>query len=227
MCKRICGHFISLLMSSTIQLLMNKRILVALSLQLGLLLMVIGVYICLNPWSWQSKSLLEIMFMFVVFQSLVLHTNFHGTWKNIDNLFIAFFVFFLGTRFLFDFFSDKYNVCFFEFFLARQVSVNVVNRAVFNLMIALCSYNIGGLLWRYFSKSYRKDEFIPSLESEWLPSNKVVYALLGVGVLAKLYYSYQVFMAMLTYGYLSFFTDGFSINRNLAFMFAETFYDMP
>ena len=42
MCKRICGHFISLLMSSTIQLLMNKRILVALSLQLGLLLMVIG-----------------------------------------------------------------------------------------------------------------------------------------------------------------------------------------
>ena len=44
MCKRICGHFISLLMSSTIQLLMNKRILVALSLQLGLLLMVIGVY---------------------------------------------------------------------------------------------------------------------------------------------------------------------------------------
>lgn len=226
MCKRICGHFISLLMSSTIQLLMNKRILVALSLQLGLLLMVIGVYICLNPWSWQSKSLLEIMFMFVVFQSLVLHTNFHGTWKNIDNLFIAFFVFFLGTRFLFDFFSDKYNVCFFEFFLARQVSVNVVNRAVFNLMIALCSYNIGGLLWRYFSKSYRKDEFIPSLESEWLPSNKVVYALLGVGVLAKLYYSYQVFMAMLTYGYLSFFTDGFSINRNLAFMFAETFYEI-
>ena len=33
---------------------------------------------------------------------------------------------------------------FLRFFLARQVSVNVVNRAVFNLMIALCSYNIGG-----------------------------------------------------------------------------------
>ena len=75
--------------------------------------------------------------------------------------------------------------------------------------------------------SVKKDEFIPSLESEWLPSNKVVYALFGVGVLAKLYYSYQVFMAMLTYGYLSFFTDWFSINRNLAFCLRKLFMKLP
>ena len=113
MCKRICGHFISLLMSSTIQLLMNKRILVALSLQLGLLLMVIGVYICLNPWSWQSKSLLEIMFMFVVFQSLVLHTNFHGTWKNIVFLLLSSYFFWVQ-----DFFSISSRISIMYVFLS-------------------------------------------------------------------------------------------------------------
>lgn len=226
MYKRICRHFIKPLTLSTIQLIVHRRTIVALCLQLGVLLMVIGIYMNLDTWTWKSKDVLEIMFMFVVLQSLVLHTKLHGTWKNIDNLFIAFFVFFLGTRFFFDFFSDNYDVCFFEFFLARKVSVNVVNRAIFNLMIALCSYNIGNFLWRCISRAYKKDDFIPPLKPKVLPSDRVVYILLFIGTLAKLYYSYQVFVAMLTYGYLSFFIDGFSINRNIAFMFAETFYEI-
>lgn len=102
--KRICRHFIKPLTSSTIQLMVNRIVIVALCLQLGVLLMTISIYIGLDTWTWQSKSLLEIIFMLVVLQSLVLQTNLHGTWKNIDNLFIAFFVFFLGTRFFFDFF---------------------------------------------------------------------------------------------------------------------------
>lgn len=205
---------------------MNKKIGIALGIQFVILIAIGWLYYYLDKWSWYTKSIMEILFFFVVIQSLFLHTYFHQTWKNINNLFIAFFFFFLGTRFLFDICSDKYNVCYFEFFLNRQVSVNVVNRAIFNLIIALCSFNIGALCYRQYKRIFVADKPISCLSSVNIVPNRYIYTLLGIGFITKLYFSYQVFLAMLTYGYLSFFIGGFDINRNLIMMFAETFYEI-
>lgn len=205
---------------------LNKRLTIACGIQFVILLIISWIYYCLDKWAWQTKDILEILLFFVVIQSFLLHTYFHKTWKNLNNLFIAFFFFFLGTRFLFDFFSEKYNVCYFEFFLNRQVSLNVVNRAILNLIIALCSYNIGALCYRQYKQLSNGDGKIQNLLSIDTLPNSFIYTLLGIGFIAKLYFSYQVFIAMLNYGYLSFFIDGFDINRNLIMMFAETFYEI-
>ena len=203
----------------------NKKIAIACSIQFIILLIICWVYYCLDKWAWQTKDILEILFFFVVIQSFFLHTYFHKTWQNLNNLFVAFFFLFLGTRFLFDFFSEKYDVCHFEFFLNRQVSLNVINRTLLNLMIALCGFNIGALCYRQY-KNIKEDTPISNIPSFNSLPNFWVYSLLAIGFVAKLYYSYQAFNAMLTYGYLSFFIEGFDINRNILMMFAETFYEI-
>ena len=207
------------------RLVLQKSILKACSLQLLILCFVGILYYNIDKYSFETKNILEIFFLLIVVESICLHTYFHRTWKNIDNLFIALFFFFLGSRFLFDLCSEKYNVCYFEFFLNRYVSVNIVNRAILNLIIALCSYNIGSLLWRCRHKYIKKGgELIRPLDN--VLSDRTVYSLLIIGFLAKGYFAYQAFMAILTYGYLSFFIGGLEINRNLLLMFCETFYEI-
>lgn len=210
----------------SMRLFVRKSILNACCLQLAILCLVCVFYCNADIYSFETKATLEIAFLLVVVESISLHTYFHQTIKNIDNLFIALFFFFLGSRFLFDLCSDEYNVCYFEFFLNRFVSVNVVNRAILNLIIALCSYNIGSLLWKFRTKPRGEDnsEFIQPLGD--VLSDRMVYSLLAIGFIAKGYFAYQAFMAILTYGYLSFFIGGLDINRNLLMMFCETFYEI-
>lgn len=200
---------------------------IAVCLQACLLLMVGVCYYNLDVYTFKAKTILEVIFLLVVAESICMHTYFHGTWKNFDNLFIGFFVFFLGNRLLFDLFTDEWDVCYFGFFLSRYVSVNILNTAILNLIIALLSYNLGSLLWRQLKKNRKKIDYpINSLTKTDTLSDRVAYTMLVIGFIAKAYFSYQTFEAMLSEGYLTFFKEGFDINRNLLMMFLETFYEI-
>ena len=196
----------------------------ALISQLLILLFAAMCYYGMDVQSFYTKTVLEVFYLLVMIQAFYLQTHIHGDWKNISNLFLFFLFFFLGNRFLFDLMSDQYDVCYYEFFLNRSVNVYVVNRALFNLSIAVCSYNIGAI-W-YSRKKNSQRESIPYLNMSGLVSQKAVYAMLFIGIVFKGYYSYQTFQAMLTYGYLQFFLGGFDINRNFLMVLLESFYEI-
>ena len=193
--------------------------------QLLILLFALICYCSMDLESFYTKTVFEISYLLVMIQAFYVQRRLHEDWKNISNLFLFFFFFFLGNRFLFDLVSDEYNVCYFEFFLNRMVNVAVVNRALFNLIIAVCSYTIGTIWW-ISRKQGRRNEKIPYLSVAGLMSQKTVYLMLFIGFVFKGYYSYQTYQALLTQGYLQYFIGGFAINRNLLMMFLEAFYEI-
>lgn len=205
---------------------MRKSLLNACCLQLAILCLICVFYYNADIYSFETKATLEIAFLLVVVESISLHTYFHQTIKNIDNLFIALFFFFLGSRFLFDLCSDEYNVCYFDFFYNRFVSVNIINRAILNLIVALCSYNIGSLLWRFHKNNSSNTQLNLIRPLQPILSNRVTYALLCMGFIAKAYYAYQVFGAILAHGYLAFFLGEIEIYRNMLMWFCESFYEI-
>lgn len=184
---------------------------------------VIG-YLSLDLESLNTKKWFEIYFLFVILQSYYIHYKIQDDWKNISNLFLFFFLFFLGSRFIFDLFSNQYDVCYFEFFLGRYVDVDIVNRSLLNLILAVCGYNIGAICYNIYND--RRYKYIDYLHLDSIVSKREIYVLLAIGVSFKLYYSYQVFQAMLTYGYLQLFLEGYEIDRNLLMMFLESFYEI-
>ena len=206
-------------------LLKNKYITKFLILQLFLLFVICLLYNNLNVLSVFTKKILEFFFLFIVIESVYVNSLIYRTWKNFDNLFIGMFVFFLGSRVILNLFSNEFEIEYFEFFINRYVSISVLNRAIFNLIISLICYNIGSMIYKINSRHRYYNDAISYFPSNVI-SDKYLYTIIAVGFLAKFYFLYQILLEIISKGYLSLFIGEISINRNLILMFLEAFYEI-
>lgn len=192
----------------------NKSYLNYLIFQILQLLFTSIIYTSVNPWSTDSLLLFEIIFLYLFCQSAYINTKIYHTWKNIDNIFLCFFMFFCGTRVVFDIFSDQYPIENFPFYFNRNFSLNIITRTLYNFCIAILSFNIGTLIWKIFHKFKSNNDSISIVDNSVIPKN-IIYTLLFFGILAKLYISFQTFNAIRSLGYHALFLGELTINTNI------------
>jgi hypothetical protein len=166
-----------------------------------------------------GKNLQEIYFIVLSISFLIIFKRLCGSIKNINTLFLFIFLFFIGSRIIFDFFNVN-DISEVNFFYKHTLSKSTVNLMIFNINLSLFSYIIGGLIF-YKYLNFNSNNLFPSTVN--LNIKKLIVFMFLLGVIIKSKLAIDTVRSIIEYGYLAYFTGDFIIEKSIIDTFFEAF----